>query len=116
MIIAIPTSDGHLNSHFGHSQIFSIIEVNPTTREILNINEANAPEHQPGVLPQWLKSMNANVVITGNLGARVRQMLNEMSIEIISGAPEEPVATLASLWLAGNLKSVETTCACSCQH
>ena len=116
MIIAIPTIDGHLNSHFGHSEIFTFVQIDPSSKEILKTTEMKAPEHQHGVLPHWLKENNVSAVIAGNMGGGARQMLEAMSIKIISGAPEKCVDTLVKSYLAGTLSSEQSTCTCTCGH
>lgn len=39
MKICIPTSDGKLCRNFGHCDSFTFAEINPETKEILNIEE-----------------------------------------------------------------------------
>ena len=50
--IAIPTSDGLLDAHFGHCSQFALVEVEDG--EIRHIVYMDAPPHQPGLLPNWL--------------------------------------------------------------
>ena len=52
MKIAIPIENGHLNSHFGGSRQFAIVEVDPNTKATLRSETLPAPEHQPGVFPR----------------------------------------------------------------
>lgn len=116
MIIAIPVAGGSLNPHFGHCEKFAIVDVNPKTREVLATTETPAPEHQPGLLPVWLKERGVTVVIAGGMGARALSLFQEASIEIITGAPAESVATLVRKYLDGSLVSVEHLCEHVCSH
>lgn len=116
MIIAIPTVDGHLNSHFGHSERFTFVQVNQDSKEIVSMTEQRAPEHQDGVLPNWLKQNNVDVVLAGNMGVKARQLLETLSISVISGAPEQDVKDLVKAYLAGSLVSINSPCACTCHH
>jgi predicted Fe-Mo cluster-binding NifX family protein len=39
-----------------------------------------APEHQPGLLPLWLKERGVNVVIAGGIGSRAMDLLTAASV------------------------------------
>jgi predicted Fe-Mo cluster-binding NifX family protein len=87
MKIAIPVSGDCLNPHFGHCEKFVFVEVDSKTREVVSTTEIPAPEHQPSLLPVWLKEHGATVVIAGGMGERARLLLEVASIEILTGAP-----------------------------
>ncbi|MGJ5813795.1 NifB/NifX family molybdenum-iron cluster-binding protein [Paludibaculum fermentans] len=110
MRIAIPTSDGDLDQHFGHCARFALIDVNPATKEITATMEVAAPEHQPGLLPPWLKERNVNVVIAGGMGTRAQTLFQGLSIEVITGAPPEKTLTLVRQYLDGSLVTRPHTC------
>lgn len=116
MKIAIPVTGENLNPHFGHCEKFALVDVDPKTREVIATTEAPAPEHQPGLLPRWLKERGVTVVIAGGMGARALSLFQESSIEVITGAPAESVATLVRNYLDGTLISVEHLCEHVCTH
>lgn len=116
MRIAIPASGDRLNSHFGHCEKFAMVDVDPKTKEVTSTTEAIAPEHQPGLLPIWLKERGVTVVIAGGVGARALSLLHEAAIEVITGAPEENVTALVRSYLNGSLVSVEHLCEHVCNH
>jgi len=65
-IIAVPTSTGKLNGHFGHSRQFAMVEIKENgSREVTYID---APPHRPGLLPRWLAEKGATDVIAGGMG------------------------------------------------
>lgn len=116
MKIAIPVAGESLNPHFGHCEKFAIVDVDPKTREVLSTTETPAPEHQPGLLPVWLQERGVTVVIAGGMGARALSLFQEASIEVITGAPAESVATLVRKYLDKSLVSVEHLCEHVCTH
>jgi predicted Fe-Mo cluster-binding NifX family protein len=116
MRIAIPTTGDCLNPHFGHCEKFALVDVDPKTMEVTATTELVAPEHQPGLLPVWLKERGVTVVIAGGMGARALSLFQEASIEVITGAPAESVATLVRKYLDGTLVSVEHLCEHVCSH
>jgi predicted Fe-Mo cluster-binding NifX family protein len=116
MKIAIPVTGDTLNPHFGHCEKFAIVEVDPNTKGITATTELLAPEHQPGLLPPWLKERGVTVVIAGGMGARALSLFQQASIEVITGAPAESVAALVRKYLEGSLVSVEHLCEHVCNH
>lgn len=74
--------------------------------------EVDAPEHQPGLLPPWLKERGVDLVIAGGMGSRACSLFQAASVEVLIGAPAESAATLARQYLDGLL----TTSANSCDH
>ncbi len=110
MRIAIPIADGRLHPHFGHCQSFALIDIDPNTSTILAASEIAAPEHQPGLLPPWLKERGVDLVIAGNMGSRARSLFATVCIETITGAPPEDPTTIARHYLAGTLVTRENTC------
>ncbi len=110
MRIAIPTSDGNLDQHFGHCARFALIDVNPATKEIMATIEVPAPEHQPGLLPPWLKERNVNLVIAGGMGSRAKALFQDVSIEVITGAPQENTLSVVRQYLDGSLVTRPNSC------
>jgi predicted Fe-Mo cluster-binding NifX family protein len=116
MKIAIPVTGDCLNPHFGLCEKFAFVEVDSKTKEVVSTIEIPAPEHQPGLLPVWLKEHGATVVIAGGMGERARLLLVAASIEVITGAPAEAASILARKYLDGSLVSVEHVCEHVCEH
>lgn len=69
-----------------------------------------APEHQPGLLPGWLKERGAEVVIAARMGTRAKTMLEELGVELLAGAPELTAEALAGHYLQGTLVTEEKPC------
>jgi predicted Fe-Mo cluster-binding NifX family protein len=110
MRIAIPITGDCLEQHFGHCAKFVLVDVDPTTKNVIATIEAPAPEHQPGLLPPWLKERGVTLVIAGNMGARARSLFQEASIEVVTGAPAESAPVLVRQYLDGTLATSANTC------
>ncbi len=112
MRIAIPIAEGRLAQHFGHCEKFALVDVDPVTRQTTASTEVTAPEHQPGLLPPWLKERGVTLVIAGGMGARAHSLFQTASIEVLTGASSETAATLVQQYLDGKL----VTGANGCDH
>jgi predicted Fe-Mo cluster-binding NifX family protein len=83
--IAVPTSQGVLDGHFGHCQQFAMVTVE--NKEIKGITYLDSPPHQPGLLPGWLAERGATDVIAGGMGQRAISLFNERGVNVFVGAP-----------------------------
>lgn len=110
MKIAVPTLNGHLSPHFGHCQQFSLIEVDVDKKAILNETFLAPPQHEPGVLPQWLNEIGANVIIAGGMGQRAQALFNQHGVQVILGASSDTPLKLVHDLLHDNLQSGENLC------
>ena len=110
MRIAIPLTNGQLAQHFGHCEKFALVDVDPVTKQITASTEVEAPEHQPGLLPPWLKERGVSLVIAGGMGARAHALFQAVSIEVLTGAPADSAATLVQQYLDGKLVPSENAC------
>lgn len=114
MRIAIPVAGGQLSQHFGHCERFALVDVDPNSRSVTGSSDVEPPEHQPGLLPRWLREQGVNLVIAGGMGERAQALFASASIEVITGAPGGTPATLVADYLAGRLVSQPTTCNHGC--
>jgi len=110
MRIAIPMTDGQLAEHFGHCEEFALVDVDPDTKEITASAEVEAPEHQPGILPLWLKERGVNLVIAGGMGSRAHSLFAAASIQVLTGAPAESPTAIVRQYLDGKLVTGENAC------
>jgi predicted Fe-Mo cluster-binding NifX family protein len=111
MKIAIPVENGRLNSHFGGSRHFALIEVDPSTKATLRTETLPAPEHQPGAFPRWLREQNVQVVIAGGIGQRALAIFAQNGIQVLAGQPDAPVEALVAAYLEGRLVQAPEGCA-----
>ncbi|WED23822.1 NifB/NifX family molybdenum-iron cluster-binding protein [Vibrio sp. JC009] len=110
MKIAIPVANGLLNLHFGHCKSFAILDVDQETKHITNRNDIDAPPHEPGLLPRWLGEREVDLVITGGMGQKAKQLFDQQSIKVIVGAPAETPEALVKAYMGGTLVSGANVC------
>jgi predicted Fe-Mo cluster-binding NifX family protein len=110
MKIAIPTSNGLLSPHFGHCDEFTIVEVNPTSKEVLSVQTIPAPEHEPGLLPRWLQEKGVNVIIAGGMGTRAQGLFAQNNISVYVGAPVATPTEIVTAYLSGTLETGSNLC------
>lgn len=110
MKIAIPIANGQLSAHFGHCESFTLIDVNPETKEINGQTTIPAPPHQPGLLPPWLAEKGATVIIAGGMGQRAQALFQRQGIDVVVGAPAAPPEKIVTDYLAGCLAQGTNLC------
>ncbi len=87
MKIAIPVAEGKLCMHFGHCEVFAIVEVDPDAKTIIGTELLTPPPHEPGVLPPWVAEQGAKLVIAGGMGGRAIQLFQQAGVQVVTGAP-----------------------------
>jgi len=110
MRIAIPTSNGRLATHFGHSGSFEVFDVDLERKEILRSETLAAPAHQPGLLPRWLAERGVTLVIAGGMGRRAQDLFAAAGIEVVTGAPAKSPRDLVEDYLRGHLVTGDNPC------
>ena len=110
MRIAVPVVDGKLSMHFGHCARFALIDVDTQTKEILSREFVDAPEHEPGLLPVWLKEHGADLVIACGMGQRAQQLFRDHGIDVVVGASSGEPDEVVRSYLEGSLEFGENIC------
>ena len=110
MRIAVPVSGGRLSPHFGHCEVFSLIDVDEKTRTLVKVEQVDAPPHEPGLLPRWLAERGVSVIIAGGMGGRAHALFAERGIEVVVGAPLEAPEAVAAAYLGGTLVTGNNIC------
>ena len=110
MRIAIPVTDGRVSAHFGHCEHFAIFEVDEKSKEITGKKLVASPEHQPGLLPEWLASQGVAVVIAGGMGSRAQDLFQQKNIQVIIGSTESDPQKAVSSLLSGKLVVGDNVC------
>ena len=107
---AVPTSDGLLCAHFGHCDEFTLIDVEPDSKNVLNVSTVKAPEHEPGLLPGWLADKGVSTVIAGGMGSKAQQLFAEQGVTVVTGANRSAPETVVNLYLDDALMTGENVC------
>jgi len=110
MKVAVPIAQGKLSMHFGHCEEVTLIDVDPSTKEIAGKEILEAPPHQPGLLPEWLHERGADVIIAGGMGERAKSLFYEKGITVVTGAAPETPDELVRAYLDGSLELGENAC------
>lgn len=110
MKIAIPVANGKLNMHFGHCEGFDIFEANKDEKKLGEKSYLEAPPHEPGLLPRFLKEHGVTDIIAGGMGARAQELFVQNGICVIVGAPGKETTELAQDYLNGSLVSGDNVC------
>lgn len=110
MRIAIPCDGQRVATHFGHASRFALFEVDAESKRIVGEESADAPPHQPGLLPQWLAERGANVVLAGGMGMRARELFAERGIETVVGVQMSDPRQAAEAYVSGSLSAGANPC------
>ena len=110
MKIALPIAQNQLCMHFGHCEAFAFYEVDEKSKKILNKECHIPPQHEPGILPPWIKSHGADVVITGGMGMRAQSLFVSAGVKVITGAPGLDPEDVVQKYLDNTLQTGENVC------
>ena len=107
---AVPTAQGQVCLHFGHCETFTLVDVDPKTRQIIQQQSLTPPAHEPGVLPRWLGEQQVNVVIAGGMGQRAQMLFKQNGIKVLTGASSATPAEVVTAYMNDNLSTGENLC------
>jgi ATP-binding protein involved in chromosome partitioning len=110
MRIAVPVADGVLCAHFGHCTHFALFDVDHDNRTVTERQDLPAPEHQPGLFPAWLSGEGVNVVLSGGMGSRARELLAANGITVVVGAVSDDPGAVVADYLAQTLATSPNFC------
>ena len=110
--IAVPVVDGRLLGHFGESKHFALVEADRQSRVIVCTQIVEAPPHEPGSFPRWLRDRSVKVLIVGRngIGQRALDNLVHHEIEVRAGRCGTPVEALVVAYLGGHLPQIQEGC------
>ena len=108
--IAIPVENGRLNSHFGGSRYFTLIEVDQEAKSVLTSRTIEAPQHQPGLFPRWLREQGVRVVIASGIVHRALAIFAHHGIAVRAGLASASVEKLVTAYLNNELKLTPDGC------
>ena len=110
MKICIPTSEGKLCGHFGHCDSFTFAEINPETKEILNIEEKIPEEGISCQSASWISEQGVSKILAGGMGGRPLMVFAQNGVEVVAGCPELPVKEVIEKYLSNTLETGENAC------
>jgi predicted Fe-Mo cluster-binding NifX family protein len=104
-----------VSGHFGRCPYFTLVDVQG--REVVTVESVENPfyqQHQPGQVPSFIQSKQANVMLTGGMGRRAITFFQQFNIEPVTGA-QGTVAQALEQYLGGALEGA-APCPESEQH
>lgn len=107
MKVAIAVDKGKVSAHFGRCEEFVLLEIEDS--KVISKKMIKNPGHKPGFLPQFLKELKVDVIITGGMGKKALELFEKAQIKVILGITGE-VEDVINEFLKGNLKSKESLC------
>ena len=75
-----------ISEHFAKARYFVFLDVKG--QKIERINSKENPylgTHGPGIIPQFIKDNNADVMVSGGMGAKAIGYFNDFGIQAITG-------------------------------
>jgi predicted Fe-Mo cluster-binding NifX family protein len=79
--------DSVVSPHFGRCPHFILVDLED--QNVSGVREVANPfygQHQPGQVPGFIKSLGANVMLTGGMGGRAIMFFQQYGIEGVTGA------------------------------
>ena len=110
MRYAVPVSGGKLATHFGHCQQFALIDIDETTKTIVNQEFIASPGHEPGLLPVWLAEQGVAVIIASGMGSRAQDLFNQNRIKVALNVLGDDPEKVVMDYVGGTLKIGDDVC------
>ena len=110
MRCAVPVSGGMMSPHFGHCEQFALFDVDEQKKGVTKKELIPSPEHQPGLLPEWLAEKGVSVVITGGMGPRAQDLFQQHGIGVVLGALETDPEKIVLSYINGVLATGDNVC------
>ena len=98
--------EGYLSAHFGRCPFYTFVNVEGS--QILDfevVKNPYYPNHQAGVIPQFIHSQKANVMIAGGMGPRAIDFFTQLGIDVATGA-QGKVRDVVEAYLRGEIQGV----------
>jgi len=78
--------DGQMSGHFGRCPFYTLVDVEDG--KIQNVSVVENPfynSHEPGQVPAFIHTQNADVMIAGGMGPMAINLFNNYGIEVVTG-------------------------------
>lgn len=108
--VALPMAGGQFSEHFGGAEAFGLFEVDEVTKTVVSNTMVEAPPHERGAFPVWLRDQGARVILAGGMGPRAVQMFEQFGIKVVTGVQGEDPSALVEAFLAGTLQTTGEVC------
>lgn len=103
--------EGSISAHFGRCPFYVLVDVEDN--QIFGfqvVDNPYYPNHQPGVIPQFIHSQKANVMIAGGMGPRAIDFFTQFGIDVATGV-QGKVRDVVEAYLKGEIQGIV-----ACEH
>ncbi|MHA1732290.1 MAG: NifB/NifX family molybdenum-iron cluster-binding protein [Promethearchaeota archaeon] len=86
MIVAISSESGMVSHHFGRTPQFTFVEFDSgkaVGEKVLD--NPGSVQHQPGLVPQFIKENGADWIVAGGMGPMAVNMFEQWGIQVVVG-------------------------------
>ncbi|MBN2343737.1 MAG: NifB/NifX family molybdenum-iron cluster-binding protein [Deltaproteobacteria bacterium] len=98
--------DAQVSQHFGRCPSFVLINTKDGVIDThTTVENPHFHNHQPGMVPEFIRSQNANVILAGGMGPKAVNMFSQMGIEVATGAIGRLQAVVEA-YLEGKIKGI----------
>jgi len=110
MKIALPTNMGMIDSHFGHCEAYTIVEINENN-EVISKNMLQSPQGCgcKSNIAYTLADMGVKLMLAGNIGQGAVNVLSSQKIEVLKGCEGE-IDQVVQNYLLGKLVDSPNIC------
>ncbi len=96
--------DSLVAHHFGHAPFFILVDVDGcTVKSVQGVPNPFINGHAPGQVPEFIKTYNADVMLSGGMGGRAIQFFEQVGIKAATGA-NGAVQQALEAYLGGSLE------------
>jgi predicted Fe-Mo cluster-binding NifX family protein len=98
--------EGAISAHFGRCPFYTLVDVEGN--QILSsevVKNPHFPNHQPGVIPQFIQSQKANVMIAGGMGPKAIDFFHQFGIDVVTGA-QGRIKDVVEAYLRGEISGI----------
>jgi predicted Fe-Mo cluster-binding NifX family protein len=120
MKIAISTEENNglesrVSHHFGRCPYYVLVDVqDKQVQEVEGIENPFYTQHQPGMVPEFIKGQGVDLMISGGMGRRAIAFFDQFGIQVATGANGTARSTLDD-YFNGLLRGAEP-CRESVEH
>jgi predicted Fe-Mo cluster-binding NifX family protein len=103
--------ESSVSPHFGRCPFYVLVDVaDDQIAGFQVVDNPYYPNHQPGVIPQFIHSQKANVMIAGGMGPRAIDFFTQFGIDVATGA-QGKVRDVIEAYLRGEIQGIV-----ACEH
>lgn len=110
MKIAVLQNEGRVFPQCQESAQVVVLDVDPGSQSVHQSSFLSPPPQAVGALADLLRREGVEVLLTGGISQRDRELLEQMGIEVIVGVPPYRVEPVVAHYLAGTLQTGSNPC------